>query len=166
MAVDSVEPPVMYMLQTAIMEREPHVAAVIEGDTRYDDALVAVEDAKRAYEEWRDDTSVQRELGMSDYVAGLKARKEAVEVARAAFRQTPRPSKRFKGKQPKTGQDWERWDREDRRQFYRRAIAEVRVMPRSQGQRLFMRWAGSDTLFPLAPLPPIEDVTRPRKRAA
>lgn len=38
----------------------------------------------------------------------------------------------------------EEFDHEDRRRFYARAIAEVKVFPRSQPNRLKLRWTGSE----------------------
>jgi hypothetical protein len=38
----------------------------------------------------------------------------------------------------------EEFDLADRRQFYSRCIAEVRVFPRTAGTRLTLRWHGSE----------------------
>jgi hypothetical protein len=92
MSVSKVEPAVKNMLSIAIAERAPHVAAVIEGDNRYGDALGAVESAQQALAEYRDSIDIQRALGTVDYAAGLRTRKEAVEVARRALRDLPRPA--------------------------------------------------------------------------
>jgi site-specific DNA recombinase len=41
--------------------------------------------AKDAFEQWRDDHRVQRQLGMDTYLNGLQARRETLEAAVAAF---------------------------------------------------------------------------------
>jgi DNA invertase Pin-like site-specific DNA recombinase len=81
-----VDPYVDDLLMHAILTREPHVAAIIEGDTRYADAQAAVEDARRDYEEFRDSIEMQRTLGISSFARGLKVRKEALALARRELR--------------------------------------------------------------------------------
>jgi len=70
------------LLMQAAVDKEPHVAAVITGDTRYQDAMTEVEEAQRLHDELRDDLDAQLGLGTKDWVAALKVRKEAVELAR------------------------------------------------------------------------------------
>jgi hypothetical protein len=140
MSVHKVEPAVLHLLDLAIAKRAPHVAAVIEGDNRYADALTAVEQAKRALAEYRDNIELQRVLGMADFAEGLRVRKEAVETARRALRNVPRPEPP-RGKRKLT---LEEFDHEDRRHFYARLIAEVKVFPRSEPHRLKLRWTGSE----------------------
>lgn len=69
-------------LTQAAMNREPHIAAVIEGDTRYQDALAEVEVAQANFDEFRDSVEIQQTLGIDGYASGLKARKEALASAR------------------------------------------------------------------------------------
>jgi DNA invertase Pin-like site-specific DNA recombinase len=149
MSAAKVEPAVLWQLDQAVANREPHVAAVIEGDTRYGDALIAVEDAQRALVEYRDDVATQRILGMADWTAGLKARKEAIETARKALRALPRPES-LSSKKLMT---WEEFDLDSSRRFYARCIAEVVVFPKAKGERLFMRWHGAEERFPVPPVP-------------
>lgn len=78
-------------IQDAALAGEPHVVAVIEGDTRYADAMGAVEQARRDYEEFRDSIEIQRELGVADFAAGLKTRKAALAVARQELGKVPPP---------------------------------------------------------------------------
>lgn len=157
MAVGRVESAVLNMLDLAIAEGEPHVAAVIEGDNRYADALAEVEEAQRLQDEWRDSTDLQRELGIADFTAGLRTRREAVETARRALRDVPRPDPRENRLMTLA-----EFDHYDRRNFYRRVIAEARVLPLASGQRLTLRWQGSDEQVPV-PVPP---VARARQTAA
>jgi DNA invertase Pin-like site-specific DNA recombinase len=151
MSVSKVEPAVKEMLSIAIADRAPHVAAVIEGDNRYGDALAAVESAQQALAEYRDSIDIQRVLGTVDYAAGLRTRREAVEVARRALRDLPRPAP-----EPRRLMTLEEFDLYDRRRFYARCIAEVRVFPRSKPQRLTMRWHGSEEEIPVPPFAPQE----------
>jgi DNA invertase Pin-like site-specific DNA recombinase len=148
MSVPKVEAAVLWQLDLAIVNGVPEVAAVIEGDTRYSDALTAVEEAQRTLDEYRDSLELQRALGISDFAAGLAVRREAVATARRALQDVPRPDESPDGNCEMTLADF---DREDQRRFYRRVIAEVLVFPRSAKQRATVRWVGSDTLTP-APL--------------
>jgi len=70
------------VLMQAAADHEPHVEAVILGDTRYQDALAAVDEARQAFEEFRDSVELQRELGIDGFAKGLKVRKQALELAR------------------------------------------------------------------------------------
>jgi DNA invertase Pin-like site-specific DNA recombinase len=73
---------VEHLLVQAAVAKDTHIAAVIEGDTRYQDALTAVENVQQLHDELRDDLDAQRTLGTKDWVAALKVRKDAVAVAR------------------------------------------------------------------------------------
>jgi DNA invertase Pin-like site-specific DNA recombinase len=149
LAETKLEPAALQLLSEAIANREPHVAAVIENDTRYSDALAAVEEAQRALAEYRDSIELQRELGMTSFAEGLRVRKKAVEAARCALRETPKPET-----EPIVAKTLEEADLEDRRAFYRRALAEVRVYPRTAPHRLTLRWAGSDEELPVPEFSP------------
>jgi site-specific DNA recombinase len=145
MAVDKIEPPVLAQLDAALEEGEPHVAAVMEGDTRFTDALAAVEQAQADLLAYRDSIEIQRELGVQAFAAGLKARKEAVATSRRALRETPRPFEQTLSP--------EEFKAMDARHYYPRLIAEVLVFPRASGERLTMRWAGAEDAFAVPPLP-------------
>jgi DNA invertase Pin-like site-specific DNA recombinase len=151
MAVSKVESAVLWMLDQAVADRAPHVAAVIEGDNRYEDALAAVESAKQALADYRDDLEMQKVLGMADFGAGLRVRKEAVETARRALREVPRPAPLDRRKMTLA-----EFDLADRRRFYARVIAEVQVFPRSNGERLFLRWHGAEDAIPVPPFFPVD----------
>lgn len=70
------------LLMQAAADHEPHVEAVILGDTRYQDAMRAVEEARDTFEEFRDSVEMQRELGIEGFAKGLRVRKEALRLAR------------------------------------------------------------------------------------
>ncbi len=90
------------LLWQAILGHEPHVGAVILGDMRYTDALVAVDQARRDFEQFRDSVELQRELGIGGFAQGLKIRKQALELARRELAQVRRPAGSSKSKQPMT----------------------------------------------------------------
>jgi DNA invertase Pin-like site-specific DNA recombinase len=82
------------LLQRAVVVGVPEVAAVLDGDDRYQRGLQEIETAVRLRDEYRDDIALQAALGKEAYVAGLVKRTEAVEVAREAFRAIPKPKGR------------------------------------------------------------------------
>ena len=81
-----------------------------------------------------------------------------VDEARRALRDVPRPS--ASGVRPGS---LAKAEAEDRRGFYRRAIAEVLVHPKAAAERLTFRWHGSEAAIPVpsfapaaGPVPSIE----------
>jgi hypothetical protein len=68
-----------------MLSEDPHVMAVASGDNRYREAVKAVEDAQRELEEYRDDLTIQRDLGTKSWAEGLKPRREAVRLAQEAL---------------------------------------------------------------------------------
>jgi hypothetical protein len=143
MSVTKVENAVIAQLDKAMLGRnkDPHVVAVLEGDTRYQDAMAAVERAQAEIDTWRNEISVT-EVGVPGWKQGLKAREAKLETARRALRDLPRP------KQTKiSAKTLEEAGAQDLRDFYARVIAEVRIYPRSNGDRLMMRWHGSEEMF-------------------
>ena len=66
---------------------------------------------------YRDDVATQRILGVADWTAGLKARKEAIEKARKALRELPRPES-LSSKKLMT---WEEFDLDSSRRLSRAA---------------------------------------------
>jgi len=73
---------VQYAVQQAAANRDPYIAAVIEGSTAYQDALDAVAEAQRLHDELRDDLDAQKQLGTKSWLAALKVRADALELAR------------------------------------------------------------------------------------
>jgi site-specific DNA recombinase len=146
------EPAVDALVDLAIAEGEPHVAAVLEGDDRYERALHAVTEAQEALAEYRDDVELQRVLGVRDFAEGLKVRREAVETARRALREVPRPESSGLPAPPPVTEDGDLGEAyvHYRRALSRRVVAEVRVFPRSAGTRLTLRWHGSNEHLPVA----------------
>ncbi|HEY8777980.1 MAG TPA: recombinase family protein [Gaiellaceae bacterium] len=82
MRVSKLDAYVDAVLMQAAADHEPHVEAIILGDSRYQDALLAVEQAREAFEEFRDSLELQRELGIDGFAKGLKVRKQALELVR------------------------------------------------------------------------------------
>jgi DNA invertase Pin-like site-specific DNA recombinase len=149
MPVHELEPAVLHQLDLAIAAKAPQVVAVIEGDTSYADALAAVETAKASLADYRDNVEMQQVLGVADFTAGLKVRKEAVETARAALRDVPRPKPKAR-----KAMKLDEFDITDRRAFNQRVIDEVLVHPRSAKQRITLRWAGAEKHVPVAAFTP------------
>ena len=144
MSVAKVENAVIAQLDKAMLGRkkDPHVVAIIEGDTRYQDAMAAVERAQAEIETWRNEISVT-DVGVQGWKQGLKAREAKLETARRALRELPRARRQTKI----AARTLEEAGAQDLRAFYAQVIAEVRVYPRSNGNRLTMRWQGSDEAF-------------------
>jgi hypothetical protein len=57
----------------AATDRQPHIAAIIEGDTRYQDALESVANAQRRLEEFRDELELVDLHGQDGFKQGLRA---------------------------------------------------------------------------------------------
>jgi DNA invertase Pin-like site-specific DNA recombinase len=84
------------LVTQAAVDKDPLIAAVITGDTRYQDALAAVADAQQLHDELRDDLDAQRAMGTKDWVEALKVRKQAIELARQQLAKV-RPEARKRG---------------------------------------------------------------------
>lgn len=69
------------VLTYAATHNDPHIVALIEGDTRYQDALAEVESARTALEEFTANVEIQKALGVEAFAAGIKVRKEAITAA-------------------------------------------------------------------------------------
>ena len=90
------------LLWQAAANHEPHVEAVILGDSRYTDALLAVDQARRDFDEFRDSIELQRELGISGFAHALKIRKHALELARGELAKIRPPAGSSTSKQRMT----------------------------------------------------------------
>jgi DNA invertase Pin-like site-specific DNA recombinase len=97
MRVDKLDAYVETLLMQAAADHEQHIEAVILGDTRYQDALAAVDEARRDFEDFRDSVEIQREVGIEGFAKGLKVRKQALELARQELARI-RPQASAKGK--------------------------------------------------------------------
>lgn len=134
------------LLTQAAADRDPHVGAILTGDTRYQDAHQAVEDAKRLLDEFRDDVGMQETLGRQSFAEGLKVRKEALELARQELRKA-RPPKRAGG--VPTTVPWEEAEGLLDRERFQRYVQKVVLRPSGGKQlpaeeRADTYWIGSD----------------------
>lgn len=149
MAALTLEPAVIAAVMAAVAANEPHVAATLADDDRYERALGEVARAQESLAEYRDAIELQQVLGIADFAAGLRTRREAVEVARRALRETPRPPSHtgpiLSNTEGTLGTDVISLE-----SLTRAAVAEVRVYPRTAPHRLTLRWQGSDEHVPLA----------------
>jgi hypothetical protein len=126
----------------------PHLEAVILGDARYTEALVAVERAQGEHDEFRDNLELQRELGMEGFVKGLRVRKEAVQLARRELaRIRPPAGGRKRGKRV----TFEEFLRGDERERLAKLIDRVVLKPAGRvgrqvppvEERVEVYWAGA-----------------------
>lgn len=148
------------LLWRAAAEHEPHVEAVILGDTRYTDALLAVEEARRDFEEFRDSVELQRELGIEGFAQGLKVRKDALELTRRELAKVRRPAGSSGSKRRMT---FEEFSREYERERYVQFIERVWLKPAGRvgsrvppvEERVEVYFSGSDE--PYAPEPMVGD---------
>ena len=148
------------LLWRAAAEHEPHVEAVILGDSRYTDALLAVEEARRDFEEFRDSVELQRELGIEGFAQGLKVRKEALELARRELAKVRRPAGSSGSKRRMS---FEEFLREYERERYVQFIERVWLKPAGRvgsrvppvEERVEVYFIGSDE--PYAPEPIVGD---------
>src|SRR6266545_3589754 len=145
------------LLMQAAADREPHIAAIIEGDTRYQDALKAVADAQRRLEEFRDDVELVDLLGQDGFKQGLRARKEALQLAREELKLIPPPTRDPYALPTIPGESFEEWLPRHNREVSARFIQRVIVRPSGRGRRV---WPGerADVWFvgserPAPPLP-------------
>jgi DNA invertase Pin-like site-specific DNA recombinase len=152
------------ILMYASTNGDPHVEAIILGDTRYEDALAAVETAKADLEDFASNIEVQRTLGIEGFAAALKTRKVALKAARRHFsqiQQSTSPSTRLKGEPPKTRAGVEAALVAERNATY---IAKVVIRPSGRGkwqpasERAEVFWHGATEP---APLPPAFDPQAP-----
>ena len=114
------------LLWRAAAEHEPHVEAVILGDRRYSEALLAVEAARRDFEQFRDSIELQRELGIEGFAHGLKVRKQALELTRRQLAQVRRPAGSSGSKQRISVEEFMR---EYERGRYLQFIERIRLKP-------------------------------------
>ncbi len=114
------------LLWRAASAHEPHVEAVILGDRRYSDALLAVEEARRDFEQFRDSVELQRALGIEGFAQGLKVRKEALELARRELAQVRRPAG---SSESKRRMSFEEFLREYERERYVQFIERIWLKP-------------------------------------
>ena len=148
------------LLWRAAAEHEPHVEAVILGDTRYTDALVVVEEARRDFEQYGDSVELQRELGIECFAKGLKVRKGALELARRELAKVRRPAGSSGSKRRMSFEEFMReYERERCAQFIERVWLKPagrvgsRVPPVEE--RVEVYFVGSDE--PYAPEPLVGD---------
>jgi site-specific DNA recombinase len=156
MAAHGLEPAVQHLLADAVAARDAYVAAVIEGDTRYADALEAVHRAQRELDLYRAEIKVS-DVGVEQWKADVAVRQAALEAARQALRDIPKPDEIAypvseypqSPAEKSAGLIPAAVDLDMRRRFYARCIAEVRVYPKGYEPRVTLRWQGSEDHMPV-----------------
>jgi hypothetical protein len=148
------------LLWQAAATHEPHVEAVILGDSRYTDALLAVDQARRDFDEFRDSIELQRELGISGFAHGLKIRNDALALARGELAKIRPPAASSSSKQRMTLEEYLRLYERER---YPQYIDKVWLKPAGRvgsrvpavEKRVQVVFVGADT--PYTPTPTTTD---------
>lgn len=115
----------------AVIAREPHVVAILEGDDRYQRALEAVEEARVELGEFIDTVKVT-EVGKDAWIRGKEARQAALDLARKALREIPKKKEMYTGKHPGSA---ERIVAAMNRDANGRLVSRVVVKPVGKGRR-------------------------------
>lgn len=119
------------LVQDALLVREPHVAAIMEGDDRYQRALEAVEAARKELDVYVAEVLVT-DVGKVAWVKGKEARQTKLDLARRALRDVP-ATKRMRTISGETLEDaLPALDREHLRRFVDRIV----VKPVGRGRRV------------------------------
>jgi DNA invertase Pin-like site-specific DNA recombinase len=126
---------VEYLLVLAAVSKEPHITAVIQDDTRYQDALAEVEATRRDLEEYRDGLTLQRELGTKSWAEGLKPRKEALRLAQEQLARIPPPATANGKRSADRHMTYQAFLEEYERSANRRFINRIEVKPVGRGRR-------------------------------
>jgi DNA invertase Pin-like site-specific DNA recombinase len=122
------------VLGDALLHREEHVAAIMEGDDRYEKALDAVKEAAAERDHWRDEVSVLK-TGEDNWTRGLEAREAAIDTARKALRAIPAP-RGAQGKRDTTPVTFAEALPYLDREHIARFVSRVAVKPVGRGRRV------------------------------
>jgi hypothetical protein len=123
---------------------DPDVWAILSGDQRYQEAQMALEEARRQLDAYIEVADVAT-LGREGFQRGLTARKEAVARARRAVRDAKPPDE---SKMPKFEEDWTDADyREELRRFVEKVVV-AKADPKKRrwqpvAERVEIRWRGA-----------------------
>jgi DNA invertase Pin-like site-specific DNA recombinase len=154
------------VLTWATMSRVPEVAAILEGDDRYQCALDAVEAAKKELDVYRSEIKVS-DVGADQWKRDVATREVAVKIAREELKGVPERGKAYTGKVPVTAEQWAGASHEERveiiehamdRDRLARFVDRVIVKPCGRGKRVptveraEVYFIGSET--PASPLEP------------
>ena len=122
------------VLGGALLHGKKHVAAVMEGDDRYERALDAVKEAAAERDHWRDQVSVLK-TGEDNWTRGLEAREAALAESRKALRAIPAP-RAARGKRDTTPVSFEEALPHLDREHIGRFVSRVVVRPVGRGRRV------------------------------
>jgi DNA invertase Pin-like site-specific DNA recombinase len=122
------------LIQAAVMHREPHVIAVLEGDDRYQRALDRVEAARLELETYRATIRVS-DVGAEAWKRDVATRQAALDLARGELRSLPAPARDPYAVPTIAGESFSEWlprhEREVNAQFLERVV----VRPVGHGKR-------------------------------
>jgi len=124
------------LLTASFLNRDPHIAAIMEGDTRYQDALQAVEAAKAEVDAYIDAVNVA-DVGRDSFKRGLDIRKAGLSEARRVLAATPPPQQAKSDRKRKSDAliTLEQAESGVMREHNARFIAKVVVKPGVRGRR-------------------------------
>jgi DNA invertase Pin-like site-specific DNA recombinase len=125
---------VEFLLMQAATAHEPHIAAVLEGDSRYSDALAAVEAARLELEAFVTEVKIT-DLGKEAWLDAKASRQAALDAARAELRATPAPPpvrKTATGKLMMFAEAYPGLQRDNNARFIQRIV----VQPVGRGRRV------------------------------
>jgi DNA invertase Pin-like site-specific DNA recombinase len=125
---------VEYVIQAAVLRREPHVIAVLEGDDHYQRALDAVEAARLELDTYRATIKVS-DVGAEAWKRDVATRQAALNLAREQLRSVPRPPRDPYAVPTLPGESFSEWLPRHEREVNAQFIDRVLVRPVGQGKR-------------------------------
>ena len=123
-----------YLIQAAVLRRERHVIAVLQGDDRYQRALDAVEAARLELETYRATIKVS-DVGAEAWKQDVATRQAALDLARGELRSLPAPPRDPYAVPTIAGESFAEWLPRHEREVNAQFIDRVLVRPVGHGKR-------------------------------
>ena len=123
-----------YLIQAAVLRREAHVIAVLQGDDRYQRALDAVEAARLELETYRATIKVS-DVGAEAWKQDVATRQAALDLARGELRSLPAPPRDPYAVPTIAGESFAEWLPRHEREVNAQFIDRVLVRPVGHGKR-------------------------------
>jgi DNA invertase Pin-like site-specific DNA recombinase len=122
------------MILAAVVRKEPHVIAVLEGDDRYQRALGAVEAARVELETYRATIRVS-DVGAEAWKRDVATRQAALDLAREQLRTLPAPTRDPYAVPTIAGESFAEWLPRHEREVNAQFLDRVVVRPVGHGRR-------------------------------
>jgi DNA invertase Pin-like site-specific DNA recombinase len=123
-----------YLIQAAVLHREPHVIAVLQGDDRYQRALDAVEAARLELETYRATIKVS-DVGAEAWKRDVATRQATLDLARGELRSLPAPPRDPYAVPTIAGESFAEWLPRHERELNAQFVDRVLVRPVGHGRR-------------------------------